>query len=75
MNYTEAIEDPEIGYAMRTGYGSGAKANRCRAIAECEVCGEPIYENDSYYKIGRLVVCTACVEGGYVQFSEEDFES
>lgn len=33
--------------------------------AECENCGEDIYDGDEFYEIGEHKFCEACVNGGY----------
>lgn len=32
-------------------------------FAECDACGDPIYDGNDYHKIGDYNFCEACVEG------------
>lgn len=41
-------------------------------FAECEACGEPIYDGDEYYEIGEHKFCEACVVSGYRTAEVED---
>lgn len=29
----------------------------------CDMCGEPVYEGDVYFKIGNDRICECCIEG------------
>lgn len=43
---------------LGVGYDGGPK----RAVLTCDVCGEDIYEDETYYAIDGLTICKPCME-------------
>ena len=37
------------------------EAPKAKVYTHCDICGEPIYVGDSYFKIKVLVVCNDCI--------------
>ena len=37
------------------------EAPKAKAITKCDICGDAIYEGDSYFKIKDLTVCNDCI--------------
>jgi len=52
-------DHPVIRNMERTGYPDGIGPRTC---CLCDECGEDIYEGETYYRIGGLNLCEACVE-------------
>jgi formylmethanofuran dehydrogenase subunit E len=33
-----------------------------KAVDTCNICGEDIYEGESYYDIENIIICNSCIE-------------
>lgn len=44
-----------------------------KAVCECELCGDDIYEGETMYKLGDMYFCKECVNRGEKEAEFDDF--